>query len=162
MRSALVLVVMAACNEPMPPPAGTNPRFVGEWMIDQPSHATYEASWYEFHEDGRLEHLRDCTLGGPVPTGFVSDASQSVRCEFGARWSALDAETLVIDGVCDDGLERALVLAFPAVASGNAAGLFGIDVVSVGGEGGWGHFTFEWAWQKCAEDGCPPVLGQCP
>ena len=91
MRGAPVLlsIVVAGCSGNSPgddPPGGdppeTNARFVGEWMVDQPFHATYEASWYFFHDDGELEHLRDCSVGGPGPTGFVSDASDSVRWRF--------------------------------------------------------------------------------
>src|SRR5688572_18288667 len=100
----------------------TDPRFVGEWMIDQPNHALYEASWYRFRDDGVLEHLRDCSFGGEVPTGFVSDVAGSVRCEFADGWSAPDNITLEIDGVCSDERPREIVLAFPRDATANATG----------------------------------------
>lgn len=164
MRAAPLLlpILLAACAEPTSdPPSGTNDRFIGEWMIDQPTHALYEASWYFFHEDGRLEHLRDCTFGGPVPTGSVGDAADSVRCLFADRWSAPDAETLAIAGTCSDGRERDIVLGFPADTTGNADGLPAIEVVSVGGEAGWGHFVFDWVWHECGEAGCATAL-ECP
>jgi hypothetical protein len=164
MRAASILLplFLAGCAEDTSGPSPeTNPRFVGEWMIDQPAHALYEASWYLFHDDGRLEHLRDCSFGGPVPTGSVDDASVSIRCLFGDRWSAPDGDTLVVSGTCSDGNEREIVLGFPADATGNAGGVSTIEVVSVGGETGWGHFTFDWVWHKCGESGCASAL-ECP
>jgi hypothetical protein len=143
-------------------PPQTHERFVGEWKVDQPFHALYEASWYLFHEGGQLEHLRDCSFGGPVPTGFVSDAGGSLRCQFGDRWSAPDADTLVIEGACSDGHERDIVLGFPEDTTADATGQPAIEVVSVGGQVGWGHFTWDWAWQKCLEPGCVSFYPECP
>jgi hypothetical protein len=151
----LACALLAGCTGE---PAVTHERFVGEWMIDQPFHALYEASWYRFHDSGELEHLRDCSFGGPVPTGFVSDGG-SLTCEFGARWSASELTTLVIAGACSDGRERDIVLGFPSDTTGNATGQTAIDVISVGGETGWGHFTFDWMWTKCGD--CTPQLS-CP
>jgi hypothetical protein len=143
-------------------PPQMHERFVGEWKVDQPFHALYEASWYLFHEGGQLEHLRDCSFGGPVPTGFVSDAGDSLRCQFGERWSAPDANTLVIEGACSDGHERDIVLGFPEDTTADATGQSAIEVVSVGGEAGWGHFMWDWAWQKCLEPGCVSFDPECP
>jgi hypothetical protein len=154
----VVLVVGACATEPS---TEAEARFAGEWMIDQPTHATYEASWYRFHADGELEHLRDCAFGGPVPTGFVNLPDDSVRCELAAAWSAPDRETLVIDATCSDGVGREVVLGFPADATGNATGQSAIDVVAVDGDGGWGHTPFDWVWQKCGEAGCMPVFDAC-
>lgn len=156
----LACVLLAAC-------AGEHDnfddRFVGEWMVDQPFHATYEATWYRFHAGGELEHLRDCSFGGPVPTGFVSsDEMDAVRCEFGGRWSSHDGVTLAIAGVCSDGRARDIVLGFPTDTAGNATGQTAIDVITVGGESGWGHFVWDWQWQKCGGDtSCAPQLS-CP
>lgn len=168
MRGVLVLlpVLAAGCSgsNSTADPGGTHQRFVGEWMIDQPFHATYEASWYLFHDSGELEHLRDCAFGGQIPTGWVSDASEQVRCDFARSWSAPDADTLVITGACSDGRDRDIVLAFPADTTGNATGLVTIAVVEVGGEDGWLHAHFDWAWQRCAEQSCEPAFTDlaCP
>ncbi len=163
----LLTLVLAACSEQGGPgvPGETDERFVGEWMIDQPLHATYEASWYDFHADGSLEHLGDCSFGGTTgPTGFVNKAGGQLRCEFAERWSAPDASTLVIDGACSDGRDRQIVLGFPTDTGQNASGLSAIDVTQVGGEDGWGHFQFDWSWQKCGDESCAPALTgvSCP
>lgn len=160
---SLLQVVLAGCAERSTAgdPRETSDRFAGEWMVDQPFHALYEASWYFFHDGGQVEHLRDCSFGGEVPTGVVSDASDSLRCQFGDRWSAPDADTLVIDGACSDGRPREIVLGFPADTTANAVGQSAIEVISVGGDHGWAHSQWEWAWQKCADTGCTPAL-DCP
>ena len=158
-RMLTLVVVLAGCAEHGDDQA--TGRFAGEWMIEQPSHATYEASWYRFHDSGDVEHLRDCAFGGPVPTGFVTDASGALRCLFGDRWTAADGETLVIDGACDDGIDRDIVLGFPSDPSGNATGQTAIDIRSVGGDAGWLHSPWEWRWQKCGETGCVPTLEAC-
>lgn len=168
MRGALVLlsVLAGGCSGSAGTgdPTGTHQRFVGEWMIDQPFHATYEASWYQFHDSGELEHLRDCSFGGPVPTGWVSDAGEQVRCEFASSWSAPDADTLVIGGACSDGYDRDIQLAFPRDDSSNATGVAAIEVVAVGGEAGWLHPQFDWSWQKCGDRSCDPAFTdlECP
>jgi hypothetical protein len=160
MRAVFLLaIVLASCAEYSDGLA--TERFAGEWMIEQPSHATYEASWYRFHDGGQLEHLRDCAFGGQVPTGFVTDAADSLRCVFGDRWTAADAETIVIDGACDDGIDRDIVLGFPSDTSGNASGQTAIDVRSVGGDVGWLHSPWDWVWHKCDETSCMPTLDAC-
>jgi hypothetical protein len=161
-RTSLVLVLpilLAGCAVHDDDPASG--RFAGEWMIEQPFHATYEASWYRFHDGGELEHRRDCAFGGPVPTGFVTDATDTRRCVFGDRWSAADAETVVIDGVCDDGIDRDIVLGFPSDASGNATGQTAIEIRSVAGDAGWIHSPWDWRWQNCGDTSCVSTLDAC-
>jgi hypothetical protein len=163
-RLVLLLVLGAGCPERATswtedPPGQLEPRFVGEWRVDQPAHALYESSWYRFDGDGGLEMTHSCTAGGPADyqTGTVQNDDLTVSCAFGAGWSSAGQATLLIDGECDDGAARQIVLGFPADASGNAAGLSQtqIDVVSVGGEPNWAHRWPEWRWTKCLED-CPP------
>ncbi len=153
-----------AGGDPDPTTPETDPRFLGEWMVDQPYHALYEASWYDFQEDGVLQHVRDCSLGDEVPTGVVSDPTRSTRCFFGERWSAPDSVTLVIAGTCSDERARDIVLAFPADTTANATGQPLVDVVMVGGEDGWGHFSWDWVWQRCGAESCPPTFTDvaCP
>jgi hypothetical protein len=130
-------------------------------MIDQPLHATYEASWYRFHDSGELEHLTDCSFGGPVPTGFVNRMDDAVRCHFASTWSAPGPEALVVDSVCTDGGAREIVLGFPGDTSANATGQSAVEVVSVDGEAGWGHAPWEWVWHKCGATGCEPAIASC-
>jgi len=170
--SGLLLLAAAACSQgkanggPQLDPPETHERFVGEWMIDQPLHATYEATWYFYHDDGTLEHLRDCSLGGPVPTGFVADVNETVRCEFANGWSAPDGDTLIVAGACTDSRDREIVLGFPTDTSGNASGLPAgeIQIVAVDGEDGWLHAPFDWRWVKCGDQSCEPAISdlECP
>lgn len=163
MKPGLVLALglgLVACTDP-DGGGPTDERFVGEWMIDQPQHATYEASWYRFHADGELEHLRDCDLGGPVPTGFVNQGDDLV-CQFASTWSAAAPATLAIEAVCTDERARQIVLGFPTDTTGNATGQGAVEVVSVDGETGWAHAPWDWVWHKCGEAGCEPALALCP
>jgi hypothetical protein len=174
-RVGPALVLLAACGaevvgEPRPqpespgpvlrgewrPPAAPEPvvqaRFVGPWLVDQPWHALYEASVYEFRADGTLVHVKTWTYGGgpaDYRTGTVSDPQWRVRCTFDGAWRSLDAATLVIAGACTDGVARDIVLAFNDDPSANAWDA-GARVVSVGGDASWGHFFPEWRWAKCA------------
>lgn len=158
MRVWVVGFLLAACGGSGGGGGEGSGRFVGEWMIDQPFHAGYEASWYVFRADGRLEHVRDCAYGGPVPTGFVTDASGETSCLFDGTWWAPDHDTLAIDGVCSDDFAREIRLGFPTDAAGNAGGQTDVQVVSVGGETGWVHDVFAWRWTICLESTCEPAL----
>jgi hypothetical protein len=162
----LLLVLLAGCPERdaswiEDPPGELEPRFVGEWMVDQPAHALYEASWYRFGEDGLLELTDSCTAGGPADyqTGIVQNDALTVSCLFGAAWASAGDSTLVIDGECNDGRGREIVLGFRGDASGNAAGLTQVDVLSVGGETDWAHHFPEWRWMKCLEACLPDFCG---
>ena len=59
-----------------------------------------------------------------------------------------ETETIVIDGACDDGIGRDIVLGFPSDTSGNATGQAAIEIRSVGGDAGWLHSPWDWVWQK--------------
>jgi len=177
MRSLLyALVILAGCSDLTPfvdpmeevDPAGdapaTSERFVGEWMIDQPYHAGYEATWYRFEADTALLRTRVCAVGSPyTPTGYVVSADTTRRCDFADRWSSLDDQTLVVQATCTDGASAEIVLAFSEDASTNAQGLTTVAVVSVGDETDWGHFFPEWRWVKCVGTGnaCTPQI-DCP
>lgn len=148
MRCALLVVLLAGCPN-REPGAVPSERFVGQWAVEQPFHAGYEASWYTFHQDGRLTLDRNCSFDGLEGlTGFVNDPEQTRWCWFGDAWSGQGDSTLAIDGTCDDGVAREIVLGFPDDQAMNTIGV-GVEVLSVGGEEGWGHYSFEWRWVKC-------------
>jgi hypothetical protein len=120
-------------------------------MVDQPTHALYEATFYTLHADGRLEVGTSFGIEGHVykgVTGSVSRGYQGPRCVFGKAWLSRDAATLVIDGECSDGARRDIVLVFRNAPASNTSWA---DVVidSVGGESGWIHGFPEWRFVKC-------------
>ncbi len=134
--------------------------FSGVWMIDQPTHATYEASLYRFHSDGRLEFLETFDHGRVEPdyvTGTVSTADRSVICRFAESWSATDARTLRFGSLCTDGVAREVVLDLKTDSPGDWG--YEPEIVSVGGESGWIHPDFPWRFLKCLPDrsNCKPL-----
>jgi hypothetical protein len=126
-------------------------RFVGEWQVSQPFHALYEETFYSFGADGKLAHGRTCTFGAPADfeTGVVGHPATRVQCLFGTRWASEGLATLLVEGVCDDDRSRAILLGFPADTSANTQGTGPVEVLSVGGEPGWVHASFEWWWRRC-------------
>jgi hypothetical protein len=157
-------------GEWMPPAAPEAPepehrgRFVGPWLIDQPYHALYEASVYDFRADGTLVHVKTWTYGDKpedYETGMVSDAEWKVICRFGSSWRSEGDATLVVAGACTDGVAREIALGFNDDPSANVWDA-GARVVSVGGvaDAGWDHHFPEWRWAKCASlDACHGVEG---
>jgi hypothetical protein len=135
-------------------------RFVGMWLVDQPTHATYEATFYDLQGSGDLLEVHSIDLGGHLQylgeTGRVTDPSGAVSCLFGSSWHSRDDATLVILGECSDDFAREIVLGFQADASANA-GYPGatVKIGDVGGEVGWQHAGFEWAFHKCPADADP-------
>jgi len=127
--------------------------FEGLWVVDQPSHALYEATQYELAPGGVLRE--GDTLGGPTEdyaTGTVGMGDLS--CRFARHWRTLEARVLELDSDCSDGTPRTVVLAFP---DGDESTGLRPTVKTVAGEAGWDHLGFDWAWRKCATDGeCPP------
>lgn len=144
-------------GEPGITPGGErHARFAGEWMVDQPTHALYEATYYTFELDGTVTIGRTCPEG--YETGAVMNQETWVTCHFGDRWGSDGPATLIVAGACDDGVAREIVLGFPSDSSGNAAGVFSIEVASVGGQSeGWAHGFPEWRWVRCVDGGgCEP------
>jgi len=145
-------------EEPAPPaPELHDARFVGLWLVEQPFHALYEATFYELGADGAVREgpsdPAGCAahLGEHCVTGSVADAATGTSCVFGERWRSLDPATLVVRGACDDGRARDIVLAFDPDPSGNAESA-GVVLASVGGETTWAHDNWEWSFRKCAPD----------
>lgn len=143
-------------------------RFAGTWVVDQPFHAGYEASWYELDRSGALQHLRTDDFGGGLVTGFdqvgtativgvtcgetASECDSEISCGFSDQWRSDGADTLIIDGECDDGQAREIELRFMGEASGDAAGITAVEVVRVGDvTGRVGHRNYEWRFVKCAD-----------
>lgn len=143
----LVLVGCAASQEPR----ARSPRLFSGWMlVDQPGHAGYEASLYEFRDDGTI--ALDATYvsrGGAYeraaePIGVV--AAGEIRCAFGDRYDS--AARVTIEGECTDGRTRPIVL---EVAAGpDEHDRLAIDIVSVGGAPGWTHPGHAWSFRRCA------------
>ncbi len=129
--------------------------FAGWWLVDQPTHALYEATLYPFGADGVIADplmLDKGSFGADFVTGVV--ARGGTACRFGAAWSAPEATLLVIDGVCDDGVDRPIALRFPE-APGPVADVWDVAVEAVGGEAGWAHAGPDWRFLRCGS------LGAC-
>lgn len=161
MRTIVALSIAgAACSgadsEP-PPNLERHPALIGLWVVDQPNHALYESTQYEFRADGVVVvgpsfpddcsgHLAEhCVTGsvGHCPAGG-QDCASSETCVFGSPWASRGPTTLIITGDCFDGVARPIEIALDR----------GADVVSVGGETGWSHNNWDWAFRKC--DGVEP------
>lgn len=151
-------------------PGEIDPRFVGTWVVDQPAHALYEASVYEFRTDGGLALLGSYSFNQPIEdyqTGQVAVSDDSCGdwycedvkfvCAFGAQWSAPDAGTLRIQSVCDDGVTREVELSFTDDASANAQGNTTVVVERVGEHDDAFHWGPEWRFIKCLDEAGQPI-----
>ena len=117
--------------------------WAGLWLVDQPLHALYEGTVYDFRPDGTLEEIESLLLATPdwgSEVGVVAKCTEfetytnedcstnGTECEtvqlenclewgpictFGERWGARDERTLMIQGDCDDGNARTIELHFP-------------------------------------------------
>jgi hypothetical protein len=132
-------------------------RFVGLWMVDQPTHAGYESSYFELEASGRV---RPAGSWGGSPTATVAPASGgALLCEFGAAWHSVGT-TLIIDGVCTDGVARPIALQFLTPASQNSDSAE-VSIDSVGGAPGWVHPGWPWRLRKCPAGTTSPVPFGC-
>ncbi len=135
--------------------------FVGQWIVDQPSHALYESTLYRFQPDGTLQvgqaeppncegHLAKHCVTGSVENCFSSTGhcQSTLSCVFGEHWRSIDSNELIIVGKCSDGQERDIRLKFPTNASMGTKP----EVVSVGEEINWSHNSWEWNFRKCEQD----------
>jgi hypothetical protein len=133
--------------------------FSGLWVIDQPSHALYEATLYELGDDG-LIGVHDTMLLGAEPwpdyvTGSVENTERSLRCVFEGRWLSLGPRVIELEARCTDAAIRPVQIELPEDQE-PAIGISAV-VLSVGGESGWDHRDWPWSWRKCASrDACPP------
>jgi hypothetical protein len=138
-------------------------RFVGTWLVDQPSHALYEYTLYAFSADGTIERGANCWPGSPEghgETGSVQKGDLPLRCTFSHGWESFGEETLAISAACSDGQNREIVLSFASPPGQNGEGAV-VEVTEVGGEAGWGHGSPEWRWLRCI-DGEPCEPTWCP
>jgi hypothetical protein len=145
-------------------PQGYDARFVGLWLVDQPCHALYEATYYAFDAQGGLSIVDSVGLAPGEQTGLVTDCPQTtpptfcespLRCVFGDRWHSLGPTRLFVKGECNDGTTRAIQIGFtPEVQPVHACGGEG-ELLDVDGDIEWMHWGFEWSWRKCAEGTTP-------
>lgn len=134
-------------------------RFVGLWLVDQPYHAGYEATYYSLAADGTVSVADSYTIGGigppsPYSTGVVAPSwGDPLRCEFGAAWHSISESRLMIETTCTDGVARTAELSFLSEAARNGMDLGAkVSLVSVGGQSGWIHPDAQWRFKKCPPD----------
>jgi hypothetical protein len=142
-------------------------RFVGLWAVEQPFHAAYEITYYDFQADGTLvvgdSWPENCAghLDSHCVTGSVADCvsepdtmwcEAETTCVFGDSWRSEDDQTLVIQGHCSDDVTRDIVLEFNSDSSQNASFGAGATLLTVDGEVTWSHNSWEWAFRKCLDD----------
>jgi hypothetical protein len=133
--------------------------FEGLWVIDQPSHALYEATLYELGADGLIGVHETMLLGAePWPdyvTGSVENADSSVRCVFEGAWRSLEPRVVELETRCTDAAVRPVRIELPEDQD-PATGVSAV-VLSAGDESGWDHRDWPWSWRKCeTRDACPP------
>lgn len=154
MRSILALLaVTAACSGPDASPTPGREHhaaLVGTWVVDQPNHALYESTHYELHADGAVTvgvsfpddcsgHLSEhCVTGSVARCAAGGQGCDATSCVFGSEWWSDGPSTLVIAGECSDGVARPIAIDLATAA-----------VLSVGGETGWSHDNWDWAFRKC-------------
>jgi hypothetical protein len=177
MRALLAILVLAGCTnvasgpgeppviEPPAEPREHDARFVGLWAVEQPFHALYEVTHYDFGGDGSLRavvsdpadcsgHLSQHCVTGSVasclPTPETPRCAGEITCVFGDQWFSRGASTLVVVGDCSDATAREIVIAMAADPASNTRwGGAGGTLVTVGGEAGWSHDNWDWAFRKC-------------
>lgn len=162
MKALVAVLVVAGCTDvvgggPSDPPAEPREhdlRFVGLWAVEQPFHAAYEITYYDFGSDGALHPVvsdpADCLghLSEHCVTGSVARGETS--CVFGSEWFSRGSSKLVIIGDCSDDVAREIEIEMAADASSNSSwGGAGGTLVSVGGASGWIHDNWDWAFRKC-------------
>lgn len=176
-RCLAVCLLAAACSSqsttsswepgdpPLPEEREHDPRFIGWWIVEQPTHALYEATYYDFRSDGALVvgssipddcsgHLaRHCVTGSVancIPRETGTSCQSELTCVFGDEWWSLDANRLVILGSCSDGRARQILIEMNSDASSNSSwGGAGGRLISVDGERDWTHDNWDWAFRSC-------------
>lgn len=144
------------------PDGGSGPGdalFEGLWVIDQPSHALYEATLYELAPSGELNPLETMLLGAePWPgytTGTVANADGSVRCQFEGLWRSIAERVVELDSTCTDATPRRVQIELPE-GQDVMTGVMPI-VLPVEGDSGWEHRDWPWSWRKCeSREACVP------
>lgn len=148
-------------------PDDGNEAWAGLWRVDQPSHATYEGTVYDFQADGTLIEVETLLLGShpnaePDEVGFVSRCNReeprpgdpestdcvdwNPTCTFGDAWSAPDQDTLLIQGDCNDGQPRIIELRF------DEDRFFPREIIVE--DEAWEHNWFAWQWTRCESTDC--------
>lgn len=138
---------------------------VGYWKIDQPMHALYEASVYEFRSSGELLLVDNYAMEGSpeYAVGSVWKKGKcppqnicppAIKCEFGNEWHSNIFQIITISGVCSDRVQRDIKIWLDTFSSPDSI-YYSAFVLFVDGEWGWYHGPFNWLWKKCIDlDDC--------
>ena len=167
--SSLIAILLSSCQEIGLTRTEQN-EMVGYWIIDQPMHALYEASLYEFRSSGELRLVENYAYGesSTYAVGSVWKSNNPecpplinctplLTCEFADEWKIGVDRVLTVSGVCSDGIRRDIKISLRAYYSGSDAISYDIVILSVDGERGWYHGPNAWLWRKCIDlEACAP------
>jgi hypothetical protein len=162
--------------------------WAGLWLVDQPNHALYEGTLYDFRADGSLVEGESVLFDGSQDVSEVGTVGKCVEtdtesyescssngnacerieyvhcvrfeptCTFGERWGAV-GHTLLIKGDCSDNTPRVIELTFPDDADlDNGQWLVPQSIIVEGDP--WEHNWWDWAWHRCegSADECLPLF----
>lgn len=140
--SAILIFVSVAAGQ-------FDSHFIGTWLVEQPYHALYEATLYQFNADGSLEILNRFPAG--FQTGSICSSTNGPVCYFGDQWSSRGSDTLVIKTACSDSVQRFVTLTFPTQTNCSNPQIWCGEPlsISVQNDTSWHHYGFQWRWIKC-------------
>jgi len=150
----IIVLIASGCASPsvIPEPDGQPPSVAGDWYLDQPMHALYEATIYRFHDDGRVAAMD--AYPENYRTGTVGTRDLSISCEFTGPWESDGDFRLSIGVACSDGHAREVLLHFEEgldVCGGDHGCQPRVHSVD-GDTEGWTRNWPEWMWTRCADE----------
>ena len=179
MRAEAPAEEMGPAPDQRPPARDMAPEFEfeGRWIVhDNVPRGGITADIYQFHEDGRLELLRQYDPAGVIRycPEFDPEDPQSCplwaeeddappSCKFSASWSSPAPGWLVLGSSCTDGLEREIELRFEDFPTSYELPGAPAELMRVGdNEQGWIYLNFAGERGSPYFARCDPRVDFCP